>query len=81
MKNKETLGRLVAVAMLAALAGAAHAQGGAGTWFGGIGVTRIAPKVSSGNLSAPSQAGTQIDVDSDTKPSWLWLAVSGASAS
>ena len=68
MKNNEILGRLAVAATLATLAAGAHAQGVAGTWFGGIAVTRIAPDVSSGNLSAPSQAGTQIDVDSDTKP-------------
>jgi outer membrane protein len=68
MKNKETLGRVAVAAALAALAGGAHAQGAAGTWFGGIGVTHIAPDVSSGNLSPPSQGGTQIDVSSDTRP-------------
>jgi outer membrane protein len=68
MQKNMNLGHLAVAVSLAALASAAHAQGAAGSWFGGIGVTRIAPKVSSGNLSAPSQTGTQIDVDSDTKP-------------
>ncbi|HET8746100.1 MAG TPA: OmpW family outer membrane protein [Ramlibacter sp.] len=57
---------LAAGAMALAAAGA-HAQA-AGTWFGGIGVTRIAPDVSSGNLGAPSAPGTKIDVGSDTQP-------------
>ena len=68
MKNNEILRRLAVAAALAALACGAQAQGVAGTWFGGIGVTHIAPDVSSGNLSAPSAPGTQIDVASDTKP-------------
>lgn len=57
---------LLAGALALAAAGA-HAQA-AGTWFGGIGVTHIAPDVNSGNLSAPSAPGTQIDVSSDTRP-------------
>jgi len=57
---------LLAGALALAAAGA-HAQA-AGTWFGGIGVTHIAPDVNSGNLSAPSAPGTQIDVSSDTQP-------------
>ena len=46
--------------------GAAHAQA-AGSWLIQGGLTRIAPDVSSGNLSAPSPAGTQVDVGSDTR--------------
>ena len=68
MHNNEILRRLLAAATLALGAAGAHAQGAAGTWFGGIGVTHIAPNVSSGNLSPPSAPGTQIDVDSDTQP-------------
>jgi outer membrane protein len=67
MQNNEILARLGMAALLAVGAASAHAQA-AGTWFGGVGVTRIAPNTSSGNLSAPSQAGTKIDVGSDTKP-------------
>ena len=40
------------------------------------GVTKIAPDVSSGDLTAPSLAGTQADVRSDTRPAggitWMW---------
>jgi outer membrane protein len=60
--------KLVAAAALALCAFAAQAQT-AGTWFGGIGLTRIAPNTDSGNLTAPSAPGTQIDVGADTKPS------------
>jgi outer membrane protein len=67
MQNNEILGRLAVAATLAALSAGAHAQA-AGTWFGGIGVTRVAPVVSSGNLSPPSAPGTQIDLSADTKP-------------
>lgn len=51
----------VAVALLAG--GAASAQT-AGTWLFKAGVNRISPKVSSGNLSAPSMPNTKVDVDS-----------------
>ena len=67
MKNNETLRCLAVAATLAASAAGASAQV-AGTWFGGIGVTHIAPDVSSGNLTPPSAPGTQIDVESDTQP-------------
>ena len=46
--------------------GAAHAQA-AGSWLIQGGLTRISPDVSSGNLSAPSPAGTQVDVGADTR--------------
>ena len=59
--------KLLAAGVLALAAAGVQAQA-AGTWFGGIGVTHIAPDVSSGNLSAPSAPGTQIDVSSDTRP-------------
>ena len=68
MNNKTILRRLAAAAPLAALAAGVHAQGAAGSWFGGIGVTHVAPDVSSGNLSPPSAPGTQVDVSSDTRP-------------
>jgi outer membrane protein len=63
MQNK----KLVVAGALALAAIGAQAQT-AGTWFGGIGVTRIAPNTDSGNLSPPSAPGTQVDVGSDTKP-------------
>jgi outer membrane protein len=50
------------VALLAALGShAAHAQA-AGGWMISLGANNIAPKVKSGDLSAPSLPGTQIDV-------------------
>jgi outer membrane protein len=63
MQNK----KLVVAGALALAALGAQAQT-AGTWFGGIGITRIAPNTHSGNLSAPSAPGTQVDVGADTKP-------------
>jgi outer membrane protein len=47
--------------------GALQAQE-AGSWLIQGGLTRIAPNVSSGNLSAPSPSGTQVDVKSDIEP-------------
>lgn len=54
---------LVAAMSLTAMlgAGSAHAQS-AGTWMISIGANNIAPKVKSGDLSAPSLPGTKIDV-------------------
>jgi outer membrane protein len=53
---------IAGAALLAALAGnAAHAQT-AGAWMISLGANNIAPKVKSGDLSAPSLPGTQIDV-------------------
>jgi outer membrane protein len=46
--------------------GGAHAQA-AGTWLIQGGLTRIGPDVRSGNLSAPSPSGTQVDVGADTR--------------
>jgi len=57
---------ILALSCLAALGSTAHAQP-AGSWLIQGGLTRIAPDVSSGNLSAPSPAGTQVDVGSDTR--------------
>lgn len=57
---------LLALCGLLAL-GAAQAQP-AGTWLVQAGLTRIAPDVSSGNLSAPSPVGTQVDAGADTQP-------------
>jgi outer membrane protein len=49
------------------LTGTAHAQS-AGTLTGRLSVTRIAPDVTSGNLTAPSFAGTQADITANTQP-------------
>jgi outer membrane protein len=54
------------IALLALAAGAAHAQQ-AGRWMGRVGVTRISPQVSSGNLTAPSLPGSQADIRADTE--------------
>ena len=67
MNNNGILRHLAVAITLAASAAGACAQGAAGSWFGGLGVTHIAPDVDSGNLSAPAAPGTQIDVDSDTR--------------
>mgnify|MGYP000113662486 CR=1 FL=1 len=56
---------LLALSCLCAT-GAALAQA-AGSWLIEGNVTRIAPDVSSGNLSAPSPAATQVDVGTDTR--------------
>jgi outer membrane protein len=39
----------------------------AGTFSASIGVTQIAPAVSSGNLSAPSLPGSQVDINNNTQ--------------
>jgi len=57
--------RILALACACA-AGAAQAQP-AGSWLIQGGMTRIAPSVSSGNLSAPSPTGTQVDVGADSQ--------------
>jgi outer membrane protein len=38
-----------------------------GSWSASVGITHIAPDVNSGNLSAPSLAGTKVDVNSNTQ--------------
>ena len=48
------------------VAGTAHAQT-AGTWMLRGGLMNITPKVDSGNLTASSLPGTQIDSDGDTR--------------
>lgn len=63
---KKNMPRILAAAALAGAAVAAHAQT-AGTWFGGVGATRIAPNTSSGNLTPPSAPNTQVDVGADTQ--------------
>ncbi|MBX3656583.1 MAG: OmpW family protein [Ramlibacter sp.] len=57
------------VAAIASLLGTSAFAQSAGTWMVRAGATRISPHVSSGNLSAPSPAGTQTDVGSNTQPS------------
>ena len=56
----------IAAALALAAGGTAHAQQ-AGRWIAQIGVTNIAPDVSSGDLSAPSLPGTKVDIKSDTQ--------------
>ncbi len=48
-------------------AGSAAMAQPAGSWLIQGGITRIAPDVSSGILSAPSPSGTQVDVGADTR--------------
>ncbi len=48
--------------------GVASAQS-AGSLLGRVGVTQIKPQVQSGDLTAPSFAGTQADIKSNTQPS------------
>ena len=60
--NSKQLWAAAAVSCLA-LAGTAQAQS-AGRWLLRAGATQIRPQVSSGDLSAPSLAGTQADVKS-----------------
>ena len=55
----------MATCALLLAAGAAHAQT-AGTWMLRGGLMNITPKVDSGNLSASSLPGTQIDSDGDS---------------
>ncbi|MEO7108012.1 MAG: OmpW family outer membrane protein [Rhodoferax sp.] len=57
---------LIPVAMACAFAAQAQT---AGTWMVRGGVTKITPNVSSGDLSAPSLAGTKASVNSSTKVS------------
>jgi len=53
---------------LALAASMASAQS-AGTWLGRVGATTIAPQVSSGDMTAPSFAGTKSDVSSASQVS------------
>lgn len=54
------------IAALACAGTSAFAQK-AGSWSASVGLTHIAPDVTSGNLSAPSLPGTQVDVNSNTQ--------------
>jgi outer membrane protein len=56
----------VFLAVLALSATTAFAQK-AGSWSASVGITKIAPDVTSGNLTAPSLPGTQTDVLSNTQ--------------
>jgi outer membrane protein len=58
--------QVLALASALAVCGSALAQK-AGSFSASVGVTQIAPDVSSGNLSAPSLPNTQVDVDSNTQ--------------
>lgn len=64
--HKKSLLTLTSLAALVTFSAAAHAQS-AGSWLGRLGVTHIAPDVTSGNLTAPSLPGTQADVKSATQ--------------
>ena len=68
MKNIQISAALFAVMV----AGAAHAQYMPSGWSVGVGATQVAPNTKSGDLSAPSAPGTQIDVGSDTQPT-VWV--------
>lgn len=54
----------VFLAVLALSAAPAFAQK-AGSWSASIGFTQISPDLTSGNLSAPSLPGTQVDINSN----------------
>lgn len=54
-------------ALLGAAACGAQAQMMGKGWYGGLGVTHIAPNVDSGSLSAPSAPGTMVDIGGDTQ--------------
>ena len=67
MKNNMSIIRAAAAVALGAAALTGQAQV-AGTWMFSGAVTRISPNTSSGNLSPPAPAGTQVDIGSDTQP-------------
>lgn len=62
---KNTMRITTALVALAAC-GVASAQS-AGSWSARLGVTHLAPDVSSGNLSAPSFPNTKVDAKSSTQ--------------
>ncbi|MBC5785240.1 OmpW family protein [Ramlibacter sp. USB13] len=68
--DKKIVARAAAAVLLAGCAVSASAQK-AGTWFGGVGATRIAPNTESGNLSPPAATNTQVDVGADTQPTFF----------
>lgn len=59
--------RMLALAAAIGAASAASAQS-AGSFIGTVGINKITPKVSSGDVSAPALPGSKADVGSDTKP-------------
>ena len=59
--------KLVVVASALCASGSAAAQA-AGTWTAIVGLNKVTPKVSSGDLTAPSIPGVKIDVAADTQP-------------
>lgn len=65
---KTTIKNLIAAGVLIAAAGTASAQNLQG-WSVFGGASNIGPKVSSGNLGAPSLPGTKIDIDDATQVS------------
>lgn len=68
MNNRiNTAVKLLALAAAMGAASCASAQS-AGNWIATVGVNKITPKVSSGNVSAPALPESKADVDSDTKP-------------
>ena len=62
---KQAFNKFALAALALAACGVASAQS-AGTWLVKVGVNKIDPKVSSGDLSEPSMPGTKIDVKSAT---------------
>lgn len=62
---KQAFSKFALAALALAAGGAASAQS-AGTWLVKAGANKVAPHVSSGDLSAPSIPGTKIDVKSAT---------------
>jgi outer membrane protein len=58
--------KLLAAALLLATGLSANAQY-AGTWIGRLGATQISPQVKSGDMTAPSFAGTKTDVGANSQ--------------
>ena len=54
-----------------AIAGSASAQS-AGQWTAKVGMNQITPKVDSGDVSAPALPGTKGDVNSSTRPVFIF---------
>jgi outer membrane protein len=69
-RNFEGAIKLLAVAAVVTASAAVSAQT-AGTWSGKIGINKITPKVTSGDMSAPALPGTKADVGSDTEPVFI----------
>jgi len=58
-----------AVALLAALAAVPGASAqSAGQWTAKVGIGKITPKVTSGDVSAPALPGSKADIGADTRP-------------